>query len=119
VTRPLDQPQRIQRQRVRGWCMPPSTIYVGRPSRWGNPWTIEGARRAGFTGSDAYLAAFAAGMFRRRMLAAVPVCEPIVAALPELRGRDLACWCRLDWPCHADTLLLLANRPLQCEGMDA
>lgn len=27
----------------------------------------------------------------------------------ELRGRDLACWCPLDQPCHADVLLRLAN----------
>ena len=26
-----------------------------------------------------------------------------------LRGRDLACWCPLDQPCHADVLLSLAN----------
>ncbi len=36
-----------------------------------------------------------------------PTREQIVAAL---RGRDLACWCRLDEPCHADVLLELANR---------
>lgn len=29
----------------------------------------------------------------------------------ELRGRDLACWCPLDQPCHADVLLEIANRP--------
>ncbi|MDP6564592.1 MAG: DUF4326 domain-containing protein, partial [Alphaproteobacteria bacterium] len=28
----------------------------------------------------------------------------------ELAGRDLACWCRLDGPCHADVLLDIANR---------
>ena len=27
----------------------------------------------------------------------------------ELRGHDLACWCPLDQPCHADVLLELAN----------
>ena len=32
-----------------------------------------------------------------------------VAALPELRGHDLACWCPLDQPCHADVLIELAN----------
>ncbi|MGE2733815.1 DUF4326 domain-containing protein [Mycolicibacterium vaccae] len=29
----------------------------------------------------------------------------------ELAGRDLACWCPLDDPCHADVLLDLANGP--------
>jgi hypothetical protein len=28
---------------------------------------------------------------------------------PALRGFDLTCWCPLDWPCHADTLLAIAN----------
>lgn len=32
-------------------------------------------------------------------------------ALPGLRGRPLACWCRLDRPCHADVLLELPTRP--------
>jgi len=31
-----------------------------------------------------------------------------------LRGKNLACWCPLDHPCHADVLLELANRP-RCE----
>jgi hypothetical protein len=29
--------------------------------------------------------------------------------LHELRGKDLACWCALDQPCHADVLLEIAN----------
>lgn len=33
----------------------------------------------------------------------------ITRALPELRGKDLACWCPLDEPCHADVLLEIAN----------
>lgn len=28
----------------------------------------------------------------------------------ELRGKNLACWCALDQPCHADVLLEIANR---------
>lgn len=37
--------------------------------------------------------------------------EALRGALPELRGKNLACWCALDQPCHADVLLELANRP--------
>lgn len=99
--------------------MPPSTIYVGRPSRWGNPWTVQGARQAGFGGSERYFADLVVGMFDHGLRAGAPICQEIIEGLPVLRGKHLACWCRLDWPCHADTLLLLANRPLQCEGMDA
>jgi hypothetical protein len=32
------------------------------------------------------------------------------ACVHRLRGRDLACWCPLDQPCHADVLLEIANR---------
>jgi hypothetical protein len=35
--------RRIQRKRTKGWRMPEGAVYVGRPSRWGNP----------FTGNDA------------------------------------------------------------------
>ncbi|MBK7274882.1 MAG: DUF4326 domain-containing protein [Actinomycetales bacterium] len=30
-------PQRIQRQRTKGWRMPEGAVYVGRPTKWGNP----------------------------------------------------------------------------------
>lgn len=33
----------------------------------------------------------------------------ILTRLPDLRGRDLACWCKPGCPCHADVLLELAN----------
>lgn len=33
----------------------------------------------------------------------------VLERLQELRGHDLACWCRLDQPCHAEVLLELAN----------
>lgn len=33
-------PVRIQRRRVKGWRMPRGAVYVGRPSKWGNPYRI-------------------------------------------------------------------------------
>jgi hypothetical protein len=33
---------RIQRQRTKGWRMPEGAVYVGRPSRWGNPFPLSG-----------------------------------------------------------------------------
>ncbi|MFZ5773087.1 MAG: DUF4326 domain-containing protein, partial [Thermodesulfobacteriota bacterium] len=30
--------------------------------------------------------------------------------LDDLRGKDLACWCKDGEPCHADVLLEMANR---------
>lgn len=40
----------------------------------------------------------------------------LLAGLPSLRGKNLACWCKLGSPCHADVLLDLANRPI-CEAV--
>lgn len=87
-------PQRIQRKRTKGWRMPEGAVSVCRPSIWGNPFTIADCREAGFRGTDAELAAA-----RKRIL----------DNLPSLRGKDLACWCAPDQPCHADVLLRLAN----------
>jgi hypothetical protein len=44
-------------------------------------------------------------------IAGYPRRNEMVRRLPELRGKDLMCWCSLDKPCHADVLLELANRP--------
>ena len=33
-------PKRIQRKRTAGWRMPENTVYVGRPTRWGNPYPV-------------------------------------------------------------------------------
>jgi hypothetical protein len=83
-------PQRIQRRRTKGWRMPENTIYVGRGSKWGNPHTFENS------GSVHPALRFA--------------CETApLLDLTELRGKNLACWCPLDEPCHADVLLEFAN----------
>lgn len=93
-------PVRIQRQRLKGWRMPPNTVYVGRPSRWGNPWTVEGWRSA-LDAVNEY----------RKALENPPTqfFVEIVAQIGQLRGKNLACWCPLDQPCHADVLLEIAN----------
>lgn len=107
-------PQRIQRRRVKGWRMPSNAVYVGRGSRWGNPWRVGelGPRVEGTAAGDReyYLdPLLAVGAFARlivpEQLAVVP------DWLEPLRGKDLVCWCRLDAPCHADVLLRLANMP--------
>lgn len=47
--------------------------------------------------------------FAAEGLAGYPHRKKLIAALPKLRGKNLACWCPLDQPCHADVLLELAN----------
>lgn len=41
--------------------------------------------------------------------AIAPPPPSIATVQAELRGKNLACWCALDAPCHADVLLELAN----------
>jgi hypothetical protein len=78
--------------------MPPDAVYVGRPTKFGNPYRPHPPTRAG--------RADAVARYRQR-LAGLP--GLVAAARAELAGRDLACWCPLDMPCHADVLLTVAN----------
>jgi hypothetical protein len=104
--------KRIQRKRERGWKMPRNAVYVGRPTIWGNPFRPHNGdcdhpdcgpkshpplTRQGAV--DAY----------RRYLPGLLAVQP-TGLIESLRGKDLACWCPLDQPCHADVLLEIANR---------
>lgn len=116
-----DMPDRITLSRTKGWKMPPNTVKVDRSTIWGNPWRLEEFYRPGYnTTADAQIEAV------RRFRAALagfylngshcpPRAHPasrigrILRHLPELRGKNLACWCKPGTPCHADVLLELAN----------
>jgi hypothetical protein len=108
-------PERIQRKRTKGWRMPPNTVSVCRPGAYGNPFTIKGAREAGYRGTDAELAQMCVDHFSaawRDALSSypyVPFERPVY--LGPLIGKNLACWCKLGDPCHADVLLRIANSP--------
>jgi len=98
-------PDRVQLKRTKGWRMPPNTMTVTRVSKWGNPYDVakyghEQAvekYREGILGQDLLTK-------RGKELARLG------KDLSELRGKNLACRCRLDQPCHADVLLELANK---------
>jgi hypothetical protein len=76
--------------------VPPQAVYVGRPTKWGNPFAIgrDGTR-------DEVIAKYRAWI----------VSQPKLAedARRELRGHDLVCWCSPE-PCHAEVLAKLANK---------
>lgn len=130
-------PDRIQRQRTKGWRMPENTVSVVRPGLWGNPFYVSRWRDAatcvalfresvrgcwdpnvgrhlpdawcGYAEHNGWLA-----LWRHRMNG-----FPI-EFISELRGKNLACWCAVTdrhgnaVPCHADVLLSLANNiPLE------
>lgn len=99
-------PKRIQRRRTKGWRMPEGAVYVGRPSQWGNPWRQDRDR----TATERLSRQYAVDRFREEcQKRATRDHVGYVAWLGPLRGRDLACWCPLDEPCHVDVLLELAN----------
>ena len=94
-------PVRIQRKRTKGWRMPEGVVYVGRPSRWGNPIPTELTEHFDAAGRAQYVASLTRA--------------ELDAIRRELRGKTLACWCPLTYPdgtlhpCHADVLLEIAN----------
>lgn len=112
-------PKRIQRKRTKGWRMPEGAVSVCRPSIWGNPFThhdpavaveaygrlIGGGTQSFSMGPEALQFAKGAHPDTLHWSFAGYVREHI----HQLRGKDLACWCALDQPCHADVLLRLAN----------
>ena len=100
-------PRRIQCRRDRSWQTTPQAVYVGRPSRWGNP------SRVGIDGD----AACCVRLFEATYEHDAAYRAAYRAALA---GKDLACWCKVydakhnRIPCHADVLLSWANNiPLE------
>lgn len=87
-------PQMIVRRRTPGWRMPEGAIYVGRPTRWANPFRIE----------DGFERDEAVGLF------AIMLAQLNDEQLPRylgslLHARYLACWCEEGDPCHGDVLV--------------
>lgn len=106
-------PKRIQRKRTKGWRLPDNAVIVTRPGPWGNPFIVTtkmapGSKVAGGWGYIAVATIEDAMECFRILVTDHPEKLP---PLSELRGKDLACFCRLDQPCHADVLLEFANRP--------
>lgn len=111
-----DAPRRIQRQRTKGWRMPAGAIYVGRGSRFGNPWIIGDPHPTvhhPMTAQD--VTSLYADAVRMPLYCRGWSLDFDPRDVARLRGKTLACWCALDQPCHADVLLEIANAPLRCE----
>lgn len=100
-------PKRIQLSRRKGWRMPAGAVKVDRSTAWGNPWKVGtcSPTLGHVMARGEAVARYAAEMRNPDSLLA-----PIAArARRELRGKDLACWCKPGDPCHADVLLEVAN----------
>jgi hypothetical protein len=124
----MTQPVRIQRLRTKGWRKPEGALYVGRPTRFGNParltredhglvvrWGEHGAGVGTWPADGLEARRFATELYANWLG------QPEQANIRRLfrallHGRDLMCWCPLPEPgqpdhCHAAVLLDLANRP--------
>lgn len=82
--------------------IPRNAVYVGRPTKWGNPYSHRAGTLAKFQVASRDEAVEA---YERNLLANPALME---AARQELRGKDLVCWCA-PLRCHADVLLRIAN----------
>jgi hypothetical protein len=97
----MSAPVRLQLSRRKGYrlqdhsqaCNGLPAVNVARPSKWGNPYKIGTCL---IPDARAAVDAFSANL---------PMCLDV----SDLRGKNLACWCSLGQPCHADVLLRLAN----------
>jgi hypothetical protein len=97
--------------------MPTNTIYVARPSRWANIWTVGlancGCRSWGECNHNSFrceTAEEAVDAYRTHLvILGERFPDRLEAKIAPLRGKNLACWCPLNQPCHADVLLELAN----------
>jgi hypothetical protein len=134
--------QRVQRKRTKGWEMPPNTAYVGRPTKWGNPFRAIFDKdaldldRDDIENSGTWWVVDNEGNYWRSHTtkeSAIAQCVKLYSSyleakltigqlnLNEIIGKNLACFCKIDEPCHADVLIEFCNaksnhinQPLPC-----
>jgi hypothetical protein len=122
-------PKRIQLSRKKGWRMPENTVKVDRTTKWGNPF-VGNAREINVDSFRRFLTqegAWCPIPVEKWPLGKVPaVFTTVEEVKSELRGQNLACWCRLCSehqsgkpfdvtcencaPCHADILIEISNQ---------
>lgn len=122
----MNPPKRVQRKRTTGWRMPENTVYVGRPTKWGNPISaldVAGQYPSLSSAAVARMITIDFEVLARQGSLGFPnwrfaggergpvrwTYPPLSEIRTELAGKDLACWCPLDEACHADALLDLAS----------
>jgi hypothetical protein len=122
-----DQPARIQRRRTKGWRAPEGAVYVGRPTRYGNPyrlirqdtgWAVQFGDHGGGVGTfptGAEARRYATEAFRA-WINLPDQADTVRLFRALLHGRDLTCWCPLPAEgepdrCHAAVLLGLVADP--------
>ena len=113
--------KRVQRKRVKGYKLPENTRCVNRGTKWGNPFKVlfESGQWVVKDENGNYYG----GTFLEKEIASEKAVECYSQwidgqiemkrlDLSELKGKNLACFCSLSSPCHADYLLKLLNQKL-------
>lgn len=77
------------------YCTPKGAVYIGRPSKWGNPFIIgrHGNRKE-------VISKYKSMIYSKPRF--------LIKIQKELKGKNLTCWCA-PLPCHGDILLEIAN----------
>ncbi len=121
--------KRIQRKRTKGFRLPENTICVNRPTKWGNPLRLDGDMimiHAGYRRANlAPWVFYTLGDIDDVLHLYDLILDGIQFVnkdlqywsdqfkkndIEELRGKNVACFCRLDQKCHADVLLKKLNQ---------
>jgi len=110
----MDRPRRFQLSRRKGFRLPENTVVVARPGKYGNMFSIVPNIPAGQRIGPRYIAVptaeDAVECFREVFDQEGETADGLRSLLPDLRGKNVACWCALDAPCHGDVWLELANK---------
>lgn len=121
----MNTPVRVQRKRTRGWKMPPNTVYVGRPTKYGNPFIPDFKRMIVINSETGHetpcptreaVRVFAVQRYRDCLFTLYGQGDKLAQFLAPLRGKNLACFCPVvdnhgdPVLCHANVLLELANK---------
>lgn len=115
-------PIRLQLSRAKGFNLQATSlatnglpaVNVARPTKWGNRHKVAPAFQSEGVQFSEVTPVHAVQFYREEWERAQQWRPAAREALNELRGKNLACWCKPGQPCHADVLLDLANRPT-CE----
>ena len=106
-------PERVQLKRKKGWRLPPNTVSVARPGFYGNPFSVAPKNTPGSKVGLSYIAVptveDAVECFRTWLQDNPNGQDVARRAKAELKGKNLACWCKPGDLCHADVLLEIAN----------
>lgn len=117
-------PQRIQLSRRKGFDLQAVSqklnglpaVNCARPGKWGNVYRVGkrepcGCRSPGECNHNLFIMeTVAEAVAAHRFLIENQSARRRAEMINDLRGKNLACWCKPGQPCHCDTLLEIANR---------